>query len=186
GARRRDHSHGAVQARRPRARRRRQQREREVRGRLRHLQAVAPWLVIVWFAALAVWLCARKAFAIDEFGYSHAAWLLGQGSVPYRDFFDVHFPLVYQLLGAAFAAFRLQPADVEWMRLSMLPFVALAAYSAAKVNRDVLAAAFLLAGSAFLARFVEIRPDVVGYSFFLAALASPRRWVSGLALALAC
>lgn len=39
----------------------------------------------------------QRFFTIDEYQFGHATWLVSQGEVPYRDFYEHHFPLSYVL-----------------------------------------------------------------------------------------
>jgi hypothetical protein len=39
----------------------------------------------------------HRFFTVDEFQYIHATWLVSEGEVPYRDFYEHHFPLSYVL-----------------------------------------------------------------------------------------
>ena len=45
----------------------------------------------------------ERFFSIDEYQFGHATWLIGQGEVPYVDFFEHHFPLSYVLHGVFYA-----------------------------------------------------------------------------------
>jgi len=132
---------------------------------------------LAWFAFQAVLLAHVKYFSLDEFQYAHAAWLVAHGQVPYRDFFEVHFPLVYQLLAPAFLLAGDDPRAIVWLRVGMLPFVAVACVAAALLNRrrgDVAtlgAPLLLLALPAWVTLATEIRPDSVAGALFLAALA---------------
>lgn len=38
-----------------------------------------------------------RFFSVDEYQFGHATWLVSQGQVPYRDFFEHHFPASYVL-----------------------------------------------------------------------------------------
>jgi hypothetical protein len=148
----------------------------------------------------ALWLLGTKSFSIDEFQYTHAAWLLAGGKVPYRDFFDVHLPLVYQWLAVPIYAFGAEPASIEWLRFAFAPFAALACVALwkAAAARGAMAAGISVAaflGTPLVARYlVEIRADVMATAFLMAAVAalegsrsSARRgFVSGACLGLAC
>lgn len=131
---------------------------------------------LVWFAIQAVQLARFKHFSIDEFQYAHAAWLVSAGQVPYRDFFEVHFPLVYQVLAPVFLVAGDDPTAIAGMRLGMLPFVALACGAVALLNvrqhrLAVLVAPVLLLGlPAFMTLATEIRPDAIAAALFLASL----------------
>lgn len=153
---------------------------------------------LAWFALQAALLARVKYFSLDEFQYAHAAWLVANGQVPYRDFFEVHFPLVYQLLAPVFLLTGDDPRAIVLLRVGMLPFVALACVAAALLNRrrgDVAtlgAPLLLLALPAWATLATEIRPDAVAGALFLAALAVLRiasdrvaGFASGLLLAAA-
>src|SRR6185295_17326952 len=109
--------------------------------------SVAIGLALAGFAVLAVKLALDKYFTIDEFQYAHAAWLVAHGSVPYRDFFEVHHPLVYQVLSPVFLLRGDDPTAIVGLRAGMLAFLALACVSAARLSaeRDSGRAAALLA-----------------------------------------
>lgn len=149
--------------------------------------------VLALFTVQAVRLALFKAFGIDEFEYSHAAWLISTGAVPYEDFFEPHFPLLMQVLAAPLALVGAEPESMLWLRLLMLPFLALSCFAGAVVagrgeaRQGALAAVFLLAAGPFVGPATEIRPDAVAFAFFLAALAClyrRRSFTSGLCLAL--
>lgn len=143
----------------------------------RRLARVALVAGLAWFALQAALLARVKYFSLDEFQYAHAAWLVAQGQVPYRDFFEVHLPLVYQVLAPAFLLAGDDPGAIVLLRIGMLPFVALACAAAALLNRrrgDVAtlgAPLLLLALPAWVTLATEIRPDSVACALFLAALA---------------
>ncbi len=142
-------------------------------GRLVELALVA---ALVAFALQAVRLALGKYFTIDEFQYAHAAWLVARGAVPYRDFFEVHFPLVYQALAPVFVFAGDDPTAIVFLRAGMLGFLALGCAGVALLNRDagriaVLAAPlFLLALPAFVTLATEIRPDAAAFALFAASL----------------
>ena len=133
--------------------------------------------LLVWFGFQAVQLARLKYFTIDEFQYSHAAWLVANGQMPYRDFFEVHFPLVYQVLSPVFLIAGDDPAAVVGLRLGMLPFVAMAAGAVAFLNwrqgklAALAAPVLLLALPSFVTLATEVRPDAVAAALFLGSLA---------------
>jgi hypothetical protein len=133
--------------------------------------------LLVWFGFQAVQLARLKYFTIDEFQYSHAAWLVAKGQMPYRDFFEVHFPLVYQVLSPVFLIAGDDPTAVVGLRLGMLPFVAMAAGAVAFLNlrQSKLAAlaapVLLLALPSFVTLATEVRPDAIAAALFLGSLA---------------
>lgn len=145
-------------------------------GRGDRILVLALGAALAWFAFQAAWLALGKYFSIDEFQYAHAAWLVGRGAVPYRDFFEVHFPLVYQALAPVFALLGDDPRLIVLLRAGMLGFLALACLGAAATNRDrgriamLLAPLFLLALPAFVTLATEIRPDAAAFALFVTAL----------------
>ncbi len=131
-----------------------------------------------------MWLLVRvaleKGFSVDEFQYAHAAWLVAVGKLPYRDFFEVHFPLVYLLGSPVFWFAGSDPAAIWMLRWLMLPFALLTCAAAGLLNRHlgfaaaVLGPLFLIATSDWTTLATEIRPDALGAALFLAALATVR------------
>ncbi|RKH71747.1 hypothetical protein D7X96_07410 [Corallococcus interemptor] len=123
-------------------------------------------------------LALHKAFSIDEFQYAHAAWLMAHGQVPYRDFFEVHFPLVYQVLAPLFRMLGDDPRNVLALRAAMLVPLAGACVSVFLINRRegriaaLLAPLMLLCSPGFLHFATEVRPDALTAALFLGALAA--------------
>lgn len=117
-----------------------------------------------------------KYYSIDEFMHSHAAWLVSRGSIPFRDFCDFHFPLLYQILAIPWCFMEDDPGNILFLRLSILPFVGLILAGVAVVNRRrgllamLAAPAFLLSMVPFAIRATEIRHDTVAFSLFLCGL----------------
>jgi hypothetical protein len=50
-----------------------------------------------WALAFAFGFGQARFFTIDEFQWGHATWLVSQGEVPYRDFYEHHLPFGYVL-----------------------------------------------------------------------------------------
>jgi len=124
------------------------------------------------------WISASKSYSIDEFDYAHAAWLVAQGEVPYLDFFDHHFPLLYQLLSVVFLVAGDDPETIRALRLVLLPVPLVLAWAIWSLNRrwlgDCLAAVgiVLVFGTVSFTTFVtEIRPDGLALALFLSSLA---------------
>lgn len=141
---------------------------------------VARWglgAVLLGFSLQATRLALHKSFSIDEFQYAHAAWLVAHGQVPYRDFFEVHLPLLYQGLALVFRVLGDEPLNVLALRAAMLVPLALTGTAAAVLNRrwgwlaGVLAPVLLLATPDFVTLATEIRPDALAIALFLGALA---------------
>jgi hypothetical protein len=118
-----------------------------------------------------------KSFSIDEFQYAHAAWLVARGQVPYRDFFEVHLPLVYQVLAPVFWLSGDSPLSLLALRAAMLLPLAGTCVAAASLNRKqgplamLLAPVLLLATPPFVTLATEVRPDPLAFALFLGALA---------------
>ena len=55
-------------------------------------------LLIAGTCAVRMPLLRTRTFDPDEFQHLHAAWLVYQGGVPYRDFFEHHMPGIQYLL----------------------------------------------------------------------------------------
>jgi hypothetical protein len=134
-------------------------------------------LALVGLGLQAVRLALHKSFSIDEFQYAHAAWLVSRGEVPYRDFFEVHLPLVYQVLAPLFWVLGDSPLTLVALRVGMLVPLAGTCVAAASLNRRqgllamLLAPAWLLATAPFVTLATEIRPDPLALALFLGALA---------------
>ena len=114
-----------------------------------------------------------KRFSIDEFQYAHAAWLVSHSKLPYRDFFEFHFPLPY----LSYSLFvNDSPGSIAHLRLFMLAVFALTSIALYRINRSLgpalaLTAPIALATSApFVFFATEIRPDSVAFGLFAAAL----------------
>jgi hypothetical protein len=129
-------------------------------------------------AAAAAWvevtrLSLFKRFSIDEFQYAHAAWLVSHGKLPYRDFFEFHFPLPY--LSYSFFVSD-DPGSIARLRLFMLAFFALTSLALYRINRRegpaLALAAPIIAGTSapFVFFATEIRPDAVAFGLFITAL----------------
>lgn len=122
-------------------------------------------------------LALHKYYSIDELMHAHASWLTGRGFLPYRDFCDFHFPLLYQLLGALWSGMSDDPGNVIFLRLVMLGLVFVVGLAAAIVNRReglvaaLAAPAILLTITPFAIRATEIRHDTLAFACFLSGLA---------------
>ncbi len=122
-------------------------------------------------AALLAALAPHRHWDPDEFQHAQAAWLIGQGLIPFVDFFEHHTPL-WHLLAAPFAAL-VDPTSLDSaLRFLVGARLAGLALSAALVAATwglarhlagpaaaTLAALFLAAEAHFLLKAVEIRPD---------------------------
>jgi hypothetical protein len=117
-----------------------------------------------------------KGYSIDEFTYSHGAWLVSKGAVPFRDFFETRFPLHYLILAVPFLFSGDNPESIALLRIAILPFVATILYAiyllAARPQRSAgpIALLVVLGNVTFAISATEIRPDPIALNFFLLAI----------------
>ena len=96
---------------------------------------IAGALVVLGLAALTgalAWRSRGWPLIHDAPLMHYIAWRIGEGAVPYRDFFDMNFPGVYLLHGLALRLFGAGDAgwrafDLAWLAAASLAAVALAA-----------------------------------------------------------
>ncbi len=155
----------------------------------------------VWLFSQHLQLLLHKNYSVDEFQYAHGAWLISQGKVIYRDFFEHHFPLIHQLMAVAFVVLDDDPGNLIFLRVLMLPFLVVTVLAvwqlnAAPCGRFALATAVVvLMVPTYSVMATQVRPDPIACAFFAGALAvhtwrrADRRWrgfLSGLLFAAAC
>ena len=146
-------------------------------GRSAWIIAAALVIGTLWFAMQATRLGLTKQYSIDESQYGHAAWLVSKGEVPYRDFFEHHFALTYQLLALPLLFLDDNPENIIWLRVCMLAVLFFLGAATWYINVKADGIAALLAPMLALSvwqlstRATEIRPDAVAFSLFLAAVA---------------
>lgn len=119
-----------------------------------------------------------RFFTVDEYQYGHATWLVGQGRLPYVDFFEHHFPLSYVLHAPLFA--NVDDFVASALRLRRIVFAywlivaVLAAVACHAVTRNRLAAistGFLPLCFGFgLMSAVDYRADNLAAVYFAACL----------------
>lgn len=130
-------------------------------------RAAAALLAALLAAAGLRWsLAQNRYFDTDELEHLHAALLVGHGNVPFRDFFEHHGPAFWSILAPAAGA----PADPYHKALagravvSVFWLFTLALVARSRRGADSLEgplAAVLLAWfGAFVAKSLEVRPDV--------------------------
>lgn len=119
----------------------------------------------------------------DEFQHAQMAWLMAQGRVPFRDFFEHHMPVLHALAAPLMAAARPEEgagrAVVLMMLLRMASLVltfgnAWLAHGLARrlglpAPAALLAALLFLGSGVVLQRGQEFRPDVPATAFVLLA-----------------
>lgn len=127
--------------------------------------------LFVWFQ-VGLW----KWIDEDEFAHLHAAWLVSQGQLPYRDFFYFYSPVILLLLGpilllgqsfvTVYAA-RLLMLLVSLATLGLIFLLGKSLRNARVGALAVLTAAVL---PVWLEKAVEIRPDNPALLFYLVGL----------------
>jgi len=154
------------------------------------LAAVSLAIIVASFAARFGILTTRR-FDPDELEHAHVAWEISQGAVPYRDFFEMHPPLVDALMTPVVRHFDTTTADGGFAALFTLRrlawcvslLVVLATFELARQVdglRTALIAAALLSTDIVLAhRGMEIRPDGVATLSWLVCLVLMRYAMTG-------
>jgi hypothetical protein len=142
---------------------------------LQHYSVLLWSLVLGLFIYRVSVLSFQHAFDTDEFEHVQGAWLISQGLVIYRDFFEHHPPLFYFLLSPLLAFFD-EPGKLLVARGAMIPFalgiMGMTFLIAAKIRgklAGVIACVLLSTVVVFQQKSIEIRPDVPGILFLLLA-----------------
>ena len=159
-------------------------------------------VVLLVGASVMRWPVAReRSFNPDEIHHVQRGWLVSQGLVPFRDFYDHHSPLGELVIGAAVSAidpeteaaratlvFRL--GRVAGWLVSCLLLASTWRLGSAWAGREVgaLGAVFLSGTVIFADKAIEIRPDAMSVVLWLEALragirhgaATSRTFVAGL------
>jgi 4-amino-4-deoxy-L-arabinose transferase-like glycosyltransferase len=149
------------------------------------MRRLAPGVLAV-VLALAVVLragaVANRHIDPDESQHLHVAWLLSQGSVPYRDFWEHHLPFFHYAMAPLTASFADRP-DVYFAARAVM-----ATLAGVAIGLTWLLARRLSAGGAvwaviilaFLPQFTEtsteVRPDVPALVAYLLSLVTLVRW----------
>lgn len=142
---------------------------------------------ILWIAALAQ---RGLPLAVDEVEFFRATKWVGEGLVPYRDFWEHHMPLQWIAFGPVASLFANGPGveaivAMRWAQIAM--WVAIFFLIVRLVRRAGLdpwpALVLLLVCSSFVRKAIEYRVDVPGNLAYLAGVAliasggKPRRWL---------
>lgn len=124
-----------------------------------------------------------RTFDADEFQHLHSAWLISEGYLPYRDYFQHHTPGLHYLLSPLFrlADVKTDPASAFWLiflsRQLMWLFTGLGlgltfclgtvwkGASAGLVGTIMLGNCIM-----YLEKTIEIRPDVVAAALWTACI----------------
>jgi hypothetical protein len=137
---------------------------------------------VAWLLRLAMLLAAMplplqfglRAFDPDEWQHAQMTWLIGEGRVPFRDFFEHHMPLLH-LLATPLAAL-MQPEETVGRAFSFMVLLRLAAVFLTLLHvwvvrelalrlglgrpAALLAAVLFLGSGIVLSKGQEFRPDV--------------------------
>lgn len=118
----------------------------------------------------------------DESQHLHVAWLISQGQVPYRDFWEHHLPFFYYLMAPLTASLTDRPEVYFAARLLMTLAAAGAVVLTWRLARRLSAqgAVWTVLVLLFLPQFAETstetRPDVLALVAHLASLIALVRW----------
>jgi hypothetical protein len=154
-------------------------------GRLDQAIGRAPVTLVVLLLAAAtvllVLVAAHREFQVDEVEHIHTAYNLRDGRLIYRDFVQVHPPLLYLLLAPfvqpddPVSSFRLARVFSSTILLSTIAIVACCAYWLAGRRAALLAAGLALLETTLIERGIEVRGDGVLALLIMLALAAELR-----------
>ncbi len=140
---------------------------------MRSVQRTYPFIVIAIFFVLIV-LVRSRGWDEDEFEHMQFAWSVWKGAVPYREVFENHPPLYYLVVQPFFWLFggtdqtlaRFIPVFLRALSLLFTGASAVLTWMIARrggctANAAWLSALLLLGDGFFLAKGIEIRPDML-------------------------
>jgi hypothetical protein len=131
-----------------------------------------------------------RRWDVDEFEHLQLAWMISQGMLPYKEFFEHHTPLLHFLVAPWFAIFT-DAHDLVYVvpvlfrvfstvfSLATVGVVWLLADLIAGRCAALLAAVALLGDSLFLAKGIEFRPDPLAVLTMMASAYALVRAVNG-------
>ncbi|MGH7359546.1 MAG: glycosyltransferase family 39 protein, partial [Candidatus Rokuibacteriota bacterium] len=152
---------------------------------MRRLTPAVLTAVIVLAVVLRVGIAANRSIDPDESQHLHVAWLLGQGQVPYRDFWEHHLPFFHYGMAPLTVWLPDRPEVYFVARGVMVVLAALAVVLTWRLARGLSAAGAIWAVVVllFLPQFAETstetRPDVPALVAYLAGLLALVRWREG-------
>ncbi|HYK03565.1 MAG TPA: hypothetical protein VE974_17545 [Thermoanaerobaculia bacterium] len=154
---------------------------------MKHVWRVLFALAVLWIAAL---VQRGVPLAVDEVEFFRATKWIGEGRVPFRDFWEHHTPLQWLVFAPVARLFADGPdvASIVTMRWAqVLAWIAIFALLLRFARRAYVnawpALVLLLVSSTFVRKAVEYRVDVPGNLGFIAAIAlvaaggSVARWI---------
>ena len=131
--------------------------------------------VLTWAGFTAFLRAHSQAFAIDEFTYAHAAWMIHHGEEPYRDFFFHHFPFSMQLWSVRLSEGMSSEEVLTTLRDLMVVSFVVCLFCQSYLLRSFGIIAqlsvmlFSVACVPFRGPALELRPDAIGFSLVLMA-----------------
>lgn len=131
--------------------------------------------------ALSLWIAALVQFgaplAVDEIEFFRATKWVGEGQVPFRDFWEHHTPLQWLVFGPVASVFANGPGveavlAMRWAQMALwLVLVALLVRFTRRNGLDAFGAlVLLLASASFVRKAIEYRVDVLGNLAFIGAI----------------
>jgi dolichyl-phosphate-mannose-protein mannosyltransferase len=150
--------------------------------RMRRLAPGVLAAVVALAVVLRIGVVINRRIDPDESQHLHVAWLVTQGQVPYRDFWEHHLPFFHYAMAPLTAWFTERPAVYFAARTVMAAMAAVAVVLtwrlARRLSADgaVWAAVVLLFLPQFAETSTETRPDVPALAAHLASLLALVRW----------
>ncbi|MEO8197488.1 MAG: hypothetical protein ABI689_12305 [Thermoanaerobaculia bacterium] len=151
-------------------------------GRIERALGVAPWVLIAFLIAAAIVLLVlvsvNREFQVDEVEHIHTAYNLRDGRLIYRDFVQVHPPLLYVLLypfvdpDDPVSSYRLARVFSATVLLATIGLLAWCAHRLAGRRAATVAAGLALFQTTLIERGIEVRGDGLLALLVMAALAS--------------
>jgi len=138
--------------------------------------------VLALAVVLRAGVVANRHIDPDESQHLHVAWLLSQGSVPYRDFWEHHLPFFHYAMAPLTASFADRPTVYFVARTVMAAMAGVAVWLTWLLARRLSAdgAIWAVIILAFLPQFAETstetRPDVPALVAYLLGLVALVRW----------
>lgn len=141
-----------------------------------------PWNLFLWFLfacliLIVFYVSLERYFDQDEFEAIHTAWKITKGEKIYIDFFQHHHPFFYYLLAPVVKVMGEQTATLTALRIItffLLLAILIATYylASAIFNKKVglISLLLLTSCSTFIAKAIEVRPDVIQGLFALLAI----------------
>jgi 4-amino-4-deoxy-L-arabinose transferase-like glycosyltransferase len=113
-----------------------------------------------------IFLTTTRRFDADEFEHLHASWMVHEGYLPYRDFWQNHTPLLYYVVAPIFSLFEEGSFVVLLIRFLFSAFALVLlwqTYLLARLDHDrmtgILSVLVLSCSYPFLHKTIEVRPD---------------------------